>query len=164
MPRSASTFSSCSTALGAQVVEVELPHYAEMTTADEVIMFSEAFSYHLPDLRTRWLDCGAATRQTIGAASLERVKDGFFQPGGIGPVYTGYWDTTGNPVMSVPFGFTDDGMPLGLQIAGRWFDEQLVLRAGDAFQGRTDWHLHAPDPLNSPVPQPNMTVDRAVRT
>ncbi|MFJ9123409.1 amidase [Streptomyces sp. NPDC102340] len=191
------------TGLGAQVVEIELPHYAEMTTADEVIMFSEAFSYHLPDLRTRWLDYGAATRQTIGAAlyyssadylqaqrarrvgqkaiqrtfenvdliltptvgggaaSLERVKDGFFQPGGIGPVYTGYWDTTGNPVMSVPFGFTDDGMPLGLQIAGRWFDEQLVLRAGDAFQGRTDWHLHAPDPLNSPVPQSNSTTSRA---
>ncbi|WP_306317037.1 MULTISPECIES: amidase [unclassified Streptomyces] len=181
--------------LGAQVVEIELPHYAEMTTADEVIMFTEAFSHHLPDLRTRWLDYGAATRRTIGtgvyysaadylqaqrarrvgqkairrtfedvdlvltptagggAASLERVKDGFFQPGGIGPVYTGYWDTTGNPVMSVPFGFTDDGMPLGLQIAGRWFDERLVLRAGDAFQGRTDWHLHTPDPLDD-VPAP----------
>jgi aspartyl-tRNA(Asn)/glutamyl-tRNA(Gln) amidotransferase subunit A len=41
-------------------------------------------------------------------------------------------------------GFGVDGMPLGLQIAGRAFDEITVLQAADAFQQRTDWHLRKP--------------------
>jgi aspartyl-tRNA(Asn)/glutamyl-tRNA(Gln) amidotransferase subunit A len=59
-------------------------------------------------------------------------------------VQTAYWDATGNPVLSVPMGFTGSGLPLGLQIAGRPFDESLVLRAGDAYQQATDWHRRRP--------------------
>lgn len=62
-------------------------------------------------------------------------------------IHTAYWDATGNPVLSVPMGFTADGLPLGLQFAGRPFDEALVLRAGDAFQQVTDWHLSRPAAL-----------------
>ncbi|SDT28527.1 amidase [Microlunatus soli] len=66
-----------------------------------------------------------------------------------GGIYTGYWDSTGNPVLSLPMGFTDDGLPLGLQIAGRPFEEALVLKAGDAFQQQTDHHLRLPDRVRS---------------
>jgi Asp-tRNA(Asn)/Glu-tRNA(Gln) amidotransferase A subunit family amidase len=41
-------------------------------------------------------------------------------------------------------GFTGNGMPLSLQIAGRPFEEALVLRVGDAYQKVTDWHLRVP--------------------
>jgi len=59
-------------------------------------------------------------------------------------VNTPYWDLMGNPVISVPIGFTANGLPLGMQLAGRPFDEATVLRAADAYQQVTDWHLAAP--------------------
>lgn len=61
-------------------------------------------------------------------------------------VHTPYWDTVGNPVMSLPMGFNADGMPLSVQLAGRPFDEALVLGVGQSLQSRTDWHLRTPAP------------------
>ena len=52
---------------------------------------------------------------------------------------------TGAPALAVPCGFTADGLPLSLQIAGRPFDEATVLRAGDAYQRSTRWHLRSPE-------------------
>jgi aspartyl-tRNA(Asn)/glutamyl-tRNA(Gln) amidotransferase subunit A len=63
--------------------------------------------------------------------------------GGYGPIHTTYWNGAGNPAVTVPMGFAD-GLPLGLHIAGRWFDEQTVLRVADAYQRSTDWHLRRP--------------------
>ncbi|AEA26790.1 amidase [Pseudonocardia benzenivorans] len=62
----------------------------------------------------------------------------------IGALHTPYWNALGNPAMSVPMGYTRDGLPLGLQIVGRPFDEAAVLAAGHAYQLRTDWHTHVP--------------------
>jgi aspartyl-tRNA(Asn)/glutamyl-tRNA(Gln) amidotransferase subunit A len=64
--------------------------------------------------------------------------------GKFGAVHTAYWNATGNPVLSVPIGFTANGLPLGLQIAGRPHQDASVLRAGDAMQQQTDWHLRIP--------------------
>ena len=46
----------------------------------------------------------------------------------------------GLPAMSVPAGFID-GLPAGLQLVGRAFDEATLFAAGHALQSRTDWHL-----------------------
>ncbi|MCW0213659.1 MAG: amidase [Pseudonocardia sp.] len=62
----------------------------------------------------------------------------------IDALHTPYWNAMGNPAMSVPMGFTTDGLPLGLQIVGRPFEEAAVFAAGHAYQQRTDWHLRAP--------------------
>ncbi len=62
-----------------------------------------------------------------------------------GLIFTTYWDAVGNPVLVVPMGFNREGLPLSLQIAGRPFDEATVLRAGDAYQHLTDWHLRVPE-------------------
>ncbi|WP_431281872.1 amidase [Humitalea sp. 24SJ18S-53] len=51
----------------------------------------------------------------------------------------------GLPVVSVPCGFDDRGLPVGLQLAARPFAEARVLAAADAFQRDTDWHLRRPD-------------------
>lgn len=48
--------------------------------------------------------------------------------------FTAAFDLTGQPAMSVPCGFTDDGLPVGLQLVGRSFDERTVLRAAHAFE------------------------------
>ncbi|MBD0272775.1 MAG: amidase [Acetobacteraceae bacterium] len=50
----------------------------------------------------------------------------------------------GLPTVSVPCGFDDRGLPVGLQLAGRPFAEARVLRAADAFQRETDWHRRMP--------------------
>jgi aspartyl-tRNA(Asn)/glutamyl-tRNA(Gln) amidotransferase subunit A len=57
--------------------------------------------------------------------------------------FTGAWNLTGSPVLSMPAGFVD-GLPIGIQVVGRPFDEASVLRAGAAFQRRTDWHRRCP--------------------
>lgn len=58
--------------------------------------------------------------------------------------FTSYWDATGNPALVVPMGFTAGGLPLSLQLAARPFEEAVALRAGDAYQAVTDWHLAVP--------------------
>lgn len=62
---------------------------------------------------------------------------------------TGYWNACGNPVLTVPFGSTHGGMPLGAQIAARAFDESTVLRIGHAFQTVTGHHLRRAPLLES---------------
>jgi len=60
-----------------------------------------------------------------------------------GGTHTGYWNALGNPALAVPMGF-QDGLPMSLQIIGRPFEEGTVLRAGDAYQSVTSWHLATP--------------------
>jgi aspartyl-tRNA(Asn)/glutamyl-tRNA(Gln) amidotransferase subunit A len=48
------------------------------------------------------------------------------------------------PALSVPCGFSGEGLPLSLQIAGRPFEETTVLRAGHAYERATDWHTQRP--------------------
>ena len=45
------------------------------------------------------------------------------------------WDLTGSPAISVPFGFTGDGLPLAVQLIGRHYDEATLLRAAHALEG-----------------------------
>jgi aspartyl-tRNA(Asn)/glutamyl-tRNA(Gln) amidotransferase subunit A len=54
------------------------------------------------------------------------------------------FNLTGQPALSVPCGLTAAGMPIGLQVVGRHFEEALVLAAGHAYQGLTDWHRRTP--------------------
>jgi aspartyl-tRNA(Asn)/glutamyl-tRNA(Gln) amidotransferase subunit A len=57
---------------------------------------------------------------------------------------TSPFNTARLPVLSVPCGFTSTGLPIGLSLAGRPFDEALVLRAGHAYEQATDWHKRRP--------------------
>ena len=58
--------------------------------------------------------------------------------------FTRYFNLSGHPVVSAPCGFTGDGLPVGLQIVGRPFDEATTLRLADAYQRATDWHRRRP--------------------
>lgn len=50
------------------------------------------------------------------------------------------FNLTGLPAISLPCGFNTQGLPIGLQIAGRLFEEATVLRIANAYQQLTDWH------------------------
>ena len=53
--------------------------------------------------------------------------------------YTHPFNLAGNPACSVPCGFGADGLPLGLQIVGRWFEDDEVLRAAALFERERPW-------------------------
>ncbi len=58
--------------------------------------------------------------------------------------YTRPYNITGFPAVSVPCGFSAEGLPIGLQLAGRPFDEETVLRAAHAYEQATEWHTRRP--------------------
>jgi Asp-tRNA(Asn)/Glu-tRNA(Gln) amidotransferase A subunit family amidase len=51
----------------------------------------------------------------------------------------------GLPAISVPCGFTKSGLPIGLQIAGPHWQEDLVLRLAHPYEQTTEWHTRQPD-------------------
>ena len=53
----------------------------------------------------------------------------------------------GIPALVLPCGFSREGLPIGLQIMGKHFDEGKLLRAGYAFEQNTDFHLKKPAPI-----------------
>ncbi|MFI5716944.1 amidase [Nocardia sp. NPDC051750] len=78
-----------------------------------------------------------------GAPALDTMDP--LDPLGVLPsLHTPYWNPLGNPALAVPIGLSSEGTPLSMSIAGRPFAEAAVLRAGDAFQRRTDHHIQRP--------------------
>jgi len=51
----------------------------------------------------------------------------------------------GIPAISIPCGFSQEGLPIGLQLMGRHFDEGMLLRVAYAFEKNTEFHLKKPD-------------------
>jgi aspartyl-tRNA(Asn)/glutamyl-tRNA(Gln) amidotransferase subunit A len=50
----------------------------------------------------------------------------------------------GTPAISIPCGFSREGLPIGLQISGRALGELDVLALAHAYEQRTDWHQRMP--------------------
>ena len=61
-----------------------------------------------------------------------------------GPRYTAPLNLAGLPVLTQPCGFDGSGLPVGLQLAGRAWEEGTLLALGHAFQRLTDWHTRRP--------------------
>ena len=59
-------------------------------------------------------------------------------------IYTVPVNLAGLPGISVPAGFDAKGLPVGLQLIGRYFDEARVLNVAHRFQQTTDWHTRTP--------------------
>jgi len=63
--------------------------------------------------------------------------------------FTFPFNLTGQPAATVPCGFTSDGLPVGLQIVGRNYDEATVLRAAYAYEKAHPEHSRTPKmPIN----------------
>ncbi|HEX9818904.1 MAG TPA: amidase [Methylomirabilota bacterium] len=66
------------------------------------------------------------------------------------------WNVTGQPVLALPNGVGRNGLPLGMQIVGRPFDEPTILRIGHAYERATEWHGRRP-PLGRGATAPPVT-------
>ncbi|PKB59252.1 MAG: glutaminyl-tRNA synthase (glutamine-hydrolyzing) subunit A, partial [SAR202 cluster bacterium Casp-Chloro-G2] len=170
--------------LGARIEEVELPSLDYVRAANTIIMVSEAYAFHEPNLKTRPQDFGEIVRARfrIGgmlsaadylqaqrcrqwskrefAAALRKV-DLFVTPTmtqpaaafeGYDPIdtirgrsFTAPFNVTGLPAISVPCGFTEAGLPVGMQIAGKPFDEPSVIQAAFAYQQHARWYEQRPN-------------------
>ena len=117
-------------------------------TADEVMVAlvnREAFRASLEEL-FRSVDLLVLPVQAIAAPSVQFIRDLSLQPRArqtllkfVAPFALG-----GQPVLVVPAGQTSAGLPVGVQLVGPFLREDLVLRAGCAFQAMTDWHRRRP--------------------
>ncbi|MBN8493400.1 MAG: Asp-tRNA(Asn)/Glu-tRNA(Gln) amidotransferase subunit GatA, partial [Burkholderiales bacterium] len=75
---------------------------------------------------------------TLGAQQDDPVK------AYLADIFTLPASLAGLPGMSVPAGFGEGGLPVGLQLIGNYFDEGRLLHAAHALQQATDFHLRAP--------------------
>ena len=61
----------------------------------------------------------------------------------------------GTPAISVPCGFSQSGLPIGLCISGPHFSEARILALAHAFESATEWHKNRPN-LNPATPVPEL--------
>ena len=98
------------------------------------------------DFRNAFAQCDVIAGPTtpsvafpIGAKSADPVQMY------LADIYTVSANLAGLPGMSIPCGFGEGGMPVGLQLLGPWFSEARLLGVAHQFQRATDWHLRMPE-------------------
>jgi aspartyl-tRNA(Asn)/glutamyl-tRNA(Gln) amidotransferase subunit A len=64
----------------------------------------------------------------------------------LGDVFTVGANLAGLPGISVPCGFTAGGLPIGLQLISRPWEEATMLRVADAYEAATEWKTRRPTP------------------
>jgi amidase len=58
--------------------------------------------------------------------------------------FTSPFDMSGSPTITLPSGYTTKGTPIAFQLVSRHMEEELLVRAGRAYQRETDWHRTHP--------------------
>lgn len=83
------------------------------------------------------------TSPTVAFKIGERIDDPLAMY--LSDVYTISVNLSGLPAISVPCGFNREGLPIGLQLIAKPFDEQMLFRVAYTFEQNTEWHKRKPD-------------------
>jgi Asp-tRNA(Asn)/Glu-tRNA(Gln) amidotransferase A subunit family amidase len=111
--------------------------YGDYAVHDLLVAFFQRYDLFLtPTLATAAYPLGV-----FGPSEV----DGVPVTGPLEPFFTFPFNLTGQPAASVPVGFTDSGLPVGLQIVGRRFAEKTVLRASASFEAARPWADRRPN-------------------
>ncbi|PYO16745.1 MAG: amidase [Gemmatimonadetes bacterium] len=84
------------------------------------------------------------TRTTVASPLDKAFRDAYPEVRG-GVSMIGASNVVGVPAISVPNGFGPGGLPTGLSLVARAFDEAKLVRIARAYQARTDWHKRRPE-------------------
>jgi aspartyl-tRNA(Asn)/glutamyl-tRNA(Gln) amidotransferase subunit A len=174
--------------LGLERLDVHIPEAEHLALCRNVIMFSEASSYHEKNLKERPDDYGESVRELLRLGLLvrateylaaqrarrtiirafrsvlrsfdvlvcptsaaaapkigeERLSNGEELRTGLLRLCAPF-NALGFPALSLPCGFTRSGLPVGLQIVARPFEEPLLLKVGHAYERVHSWHDRHPN-------------------
>ena len=110
--------------------------YGEYAVHDLFVAFFQQYELFLtPTIATPPYLSGVFSPSEVAGEAVSSPLDPFF---------TYPFNLTGQPAASIPVGFTDSGLPVGLQIVGRRFAEKTVLRASACFEAAHPWADHWP--------------------
>lgn len=170
-------------ALGARVVDVQLPSLETFNDPQKIILWSEGWSVHSKGLIEHPEDyCATSRRKLLPGAFLSagdyihalqkrqvliRAVDDVLQEVDVLLVANSMeppcliddevdvartymrqarspFNLTGHPALALPCGFSQTGLPLSMQLVGRWHEDARVLNVGRAFESVTTWHQQHP--------------------
>jgi aspartyl-tRNA(Asn)/glutamyl-tRNA(Gln) amidotransferase subunit A len=110
--------------------------------------YHDAYYVKAQQVRALIRDDYARAFGSVDVVALPTAPEGAFRLGArtadplamyLSDVFTVGASLAGLPAMSVPAGFTDEGLPVGLQLIGRAWDEATLISAADAFERATPW-------------------------
>ena len=90
------------------------------------------------------VDCIVTPTSPTAAFKIgERIKDPLKMY--LSDIFTISANLAGIPAISIPCGFTEEGLPVGLQIMAKHFNEEMLFRVAYTYEQNTDWHLRKPN-------------------
>ena len=116
-----------------------------LVSAEEYINAQRARSILNAEVKALLQDVDVLISPTWGTTSVtfESAYENVMR--GPGAMLTPLYNMTGSPALNVLCGFGSNGMPMGLQIAGRPFDEATVLQVGNAYEQAAGWLSRHPE-------------------
>ena len=115
---------------------IQAQRYRSLLRKEFLEGFKRVDVFVTPTLPFTATPCGA-TEVVIEGNRKEDMLSAIMQ-------FTGVPSLAGLPALSLPVGFDPDGLPVGMQVIGRPFDEGTLFRVGHAYQQVTDWHTRSP--------------------
>jgi aspartyl-tRNA(Asn)/glutamyl-tRNA(Gln) amidotransferase subunit A len=116
-------------ATGRGIVEMEDPTFAQLHDARTTQEYlRSAFAGYFRDYDV--LLCPVTPMTATPHGALEPLVDGVAVSWMHVMDITSYFNLTGLPALSVPYGFSSENLPIGIQLVSKWFDESTILRLG----------------------------------
>ena len=124
---------------------IELGHSQSATDYQKILLHRHDFCGKVRALFEE-IDILVIPSQSTASPTLNQMATLGEDPDALSSLlrFTAPFDLTGSPALTMPAGFTKIGLPVAIQFVGRHFEEDILIRAGNAFQRETGWHHQHP--------------------